>query len=63
MRFSTGNAVKPNTSAGCGISESTTAHAVEVTGPVRVTHPFHPLCGQELECVGRLSLATILSAW
>jgi hypothetical protein len=24
-----------------------------VTGPVRVTHPFHPLCGQELECVGR----------
>jgi hypothetical protein len=22
-----------------------------VTGPVRITHPFHPLCGQEIDFV------------
>jgi hypothetical protein len=26
---------------------------VQVTGPVRITHPFHPQCGQEIEFVVR----------
>jgi hypothetical protein len=38
-----------------------------VTGPVRITHPFHPLCGQELECVGRRDsqgyLASLPAGW
>lgn len=24
-----------------------------MTSPVRITHPFHPLFGQEIECVER----------
>ena len=27
--------------------------AREVTGPVRITHPFHPLCGLEIDVVER----------
>ena len=32
-------------------TRSTTTRAGEATAPVRVTHPFHPLFGQELEVV------------
>ena len=32
---------------------STASHTGEVTGPVRVTHPFHPLHGQELEVLAQ----------
>jgi hypothetical protein len=32
---------------------STAARPGEVTGPVRVTHPFHPLHGQELDVLAQ----------
>ena len=34
-------------------TQSTATHAGEVTAPVRVTHPFHPLFGRDLDVVGR----------
>ena len=33
------------------ITESTAARPEEVTDPVRITHPFHPLSGQEIDFV------------
>jgi hypothetical protein len=39
----------PNFCSAHSSTVSTASHAGEVTGPVRVTHPFHPLCGQELD--------------
>jgi len=30
---------------------STAARTGEVTGAVRITHPFHPMCGQEIDVV------------
>jgi len=29
-------------------------HAAEVSGPVRITHPFHPLFGREIDFVNRI---------
>lgn len=37
--------------AGYSTTESTAPRAGEVTGPVRITHPFHPLFGQELDFI------------
>src|SRR5213595_2157553 len=34
-------------------NRSTTSRAGEVTTPVRITHPFHPLFGQEIAFVER----------
>ena len=34
-------------------TQSTAGHAEEVSAPVRITHPFHPQCGQVLELVER----------
>ncbi len=38
---------------GCSITQRTTLCAVEVSGPVRITHPFHPLFGKEIDFVAR----------
>ena len=35
------------------ITQRTTLCAVEVSGPVRITHPFHPLFGKEIDFVAR----------
>jgi hypothetical protein len=35
------------------ITQSTAGHAEDLTGPVRVTHPFHPKFGQELDVIVR----------
>jgi hypothetical protein len=35
----------------CSITISTAGRTGEVTGPVRITHPFHPLFGQEIDFV------------
>ena len=37
--------------AGCSPTRSTATCAGEATAAIRVTHPFHPLCGQELDVV------------
>jgi hypothetical protein len=34
-------------------TRSTTRRAAELTAPVRITHPFHPQCGQEIAVVER----------
>lgn len=38
---------------GCSITESTASGTEDLTGPVRITHPFHPRFGQELDFVVR----------
>jgi len=35
----------------CSITISTAGRTGDVTGPVRITHPFHPLFGQEIDFV------------
>ena len=35
----------------CSITVATASRTGEVTGAVRITHPFHPLCGEELDVV------------
>jgi hypothetical protein len=35
----------------CSITVSIAARVGEVTGPVRITHPFHPLVGREIDLV------------
>jgi hypothetical protein len=35
------------------LNRSTACRAGEVTTPVRITHPFHPLFGQEIDFVER----------
>ena len=34
-------------------TQSTAGHAGDVSAPVRITHPFHPQCGQVLDVVER----------
>ena len=41
----------PSSCDGRSSAESTAARTKDVTGPVRITHPFHPLIGQELDFV------------
>jgi hypothetical protein len=43
----------PSCCAGCSSDVSTTARTGQVTAPVRITHPFHPQRGQEIEVVVR----------
>ena len=43
----------PSCSPGCSSMQSTAAHPAEATEAVRITHPFHPLCGQALNFVDR----------
>ena len=43
----------PYSSRAASTTVLTAAHAGEVTGPVRVTHPFHPLHGQELDVLAQ----------
>ena len=40
-------------SAACWSTQPTAGHAGEVPTPVRITHPFHPQCGQALDVVER----------
>ena len=46
----------PSSSSGRSTTLLTAAHTGEVTGPVRVTHPFHPLHGQELDVLAQRAL-------
>jgi hypothetical protein len=34
-------------------TQRTASRAVEISGPVRITHPFHPLFGREIDFVNR----------
>ena len=41
-----------NSWRGCSSTLSTAGHPAEVTAdPVRITHPFHPRCGQSLDVI------------
>jgi hypothetical protein len=53
LRVGLGGSDGRDCSLGSLTTESTASGADDLTAPVRITHPFHPLFGQELDLVIR----------